>query len=66
MEEKLDSESSGPVKVGVITMDGKLMTGDEPEMNVKLSHDKSKFTSGELPCIMGKIYLYLDVQFIFI
>jgi len=54
LEEKLDSGGSGPFDVGVIRMDGSLISGeDDDNMKIKLSHQLSKFTSGELPYLMG-------------
>ena len=57
MEEKLNHETSSPVAVGVIRFDGSLETREDKDISVKLSHKQSKFTSGELPCIMGELYL---------
>ena len=57
--EKLDSTTtSGPFKVGVLTMEGECKTEDD-NINVKLSHTEEKFVSGELLCLMGK----LEVRF---
>ena len=53
--EKLDSTTtSGPFKVGVLTMEGECKTEDD-NINVKLSHTEEKFVSGELLCLMGKL-----------